>query len=169
LLDRHVRRICTLEDLSDVNADQAKGSRETRSIADEAAGRSELAPRIDRRNGMARCQRHDLLAPVGEERIRADDERAGVQREQRGEGISDLACGGGLHDRELESLGAGEILGDRDVPLGILIVRVDHQGDHPSVRNQLGKQFKAFRRQLVSEQADPREVPARPREAGDEA
>src|SRR5918995_4572311 len=92
LLDRHLRRIGTLEDLSGVNAHQAKGSFEARSIADEAAGSGELAPRIDRRNGMARGQRHDLLALVGEERIRADDERAGVQRDQRGEGIFDLAC-----------------------------------------------------------------------------
>src|SRR5215203_7254707 len=87
LLDRHVRRIGTLEDLSGVNAHQAKGSREARSIAEETAGSGELAPRIDRRNGMARCQRRDLLALVGEERIRADDERVGVQWEQRREGI----------------------------------------------------------------------------------
>src|SRR3954447_9808242 len=73
LLDRHVRRIGTLEDLAGVNAHQAKGSFEARSIADEAAGRSELAPSIDPRNGMARGQRHDLLALVGEERIRGDD------------------------------------------------------------------------------------------------
>ena len=78
LLHRHVRRIGTLEDLSGGNAHQAKGSREARSLAEEAAGRGELAPRIDRRNGMARGQRHDLLALVGEERIRADDERVGV-------------------------------------------------------------------------------------------
>src|SRR3954447_17537468 len=50
LLDRHVRRISTFEDLSGVDAHQAKGSREARSIADEAAGSGELAPRINRRN-----------------------------------------------------------------------------------------------------------------------
>src|SRR5215213_1605540 len=53
LLDRHVRRIGTLEDLSGVNAHQAKGRRKARSIADEAAGPGELTPGVDRRNGMA--------------------------------------------------------------------------------------------------------------------
>jgi hypothetical protein len=28
---------------------------------------------------MARCQRHELLAPAGQERIGADDERASMQ------------------------------------------------------------------------------------------
>ena len=92
-----------------------------------------------------------------------------MQRDQRREGILDRACGGGLHDRELESPGVGEILGAPDVLLGSRKVRVHQQGDHPSLRNQLGQQFKAFRRQLVSEQADPCEVPARPGQAGDEA
>src|SRR5215213_3759366 len=53
LLDRHVRRIGTLEDLSGVDAHQAKGRREARSIADEATGSGELTPGVDRRNGMA--------------------------------------------------------------------------------------------------------------------
>src|SRR3712207_9247603 len=46
---------------------------------------------------------------------------------QRGEGILDLACGGSLHDRDLQSPGAGEILSDCDGPLGTCIVRVDRK------------------------------------------
>src|SRR5262245_35233999 len=56
-LDRQICRLGAVEDLSGVAADQAKGSCEARSIADQAARSGELAPRIYRRNGMARCQR----------------------------------------------------------------------------------------------------------------
>ena len=40
---------------------------------------------------MARCQRHELLAPAVEERIIADDERAGLQLDEGCEGGVDLA------------------------------------------------------------------------------
>src|SRR4029077_11941751 len=79
LLNRHIGRLGALEDLSRVSAEQAKGRSEACSIADQAAGSGEFTPRIDRRNGMARCQRHELLAPAGQARIRADAERASMQ------------------------------------------------------------------------------------------
>src|SRR5262249_19115260 len=50
LLDRQIGRLGALEDLSRVSANQAKGSCEARSIADQATGTGELAPRIYRRN-----------------------------------------------------------------------------------------------------------------------
>src|SRR5205823_1790868 len=74
-LNRQIGGLGALEDLSRVSTDQAKGSCEARSIADQAAGSGELAPRIYRRNCMARCQRHEPLAPAAQERIRGDDER----------------------------------------------------------------------------------------------
>src|SRR5215470_2221708 len=79
LLDRQIRGLGALEDLSRVSTDQAKGRNEAWPIADQAAGSGEFTPRIARRNGTARCQRNDLLAPAGQERIRADDERAGME------------------------------------------------------------------------------------------
>src|SRR5947207_5845923 len=79
LLDRQIGGLGALENLSRVSADLVKGKSEACSIADQAAGSGEFTPRIDRRNGMARCQRHDLLAPAAQERIRADDERASLQ------------------------------------------------------------------------------------------
>src|SRR6266481_3093722 len=78
-LDRQIGRLGAFEDPSRVSTDEAKGSCEARSIADQAAGSGELAPRIYRRNCMARCQRHEPLAPAAQERIRADDERASMQ------------------------------------------------------------------------------------------
>src|SRR5262245_51151285 len=52
--------------------------RETRPITSQATGRGKLTSFIDRRNGMARCQRNDLIALAAEERVRADQERSGA-------------------------------------------------------------------------------------------
>src|SRR5437763_12136976 len=79
LLDRQIGGLGALEDLCRVSANQVKGSSEARSIADQAAGSDEFAPRIDRRNGMAQCQRHELLAPAAEERIGGDEKRVSMQ------------------------------------------------------------------------------------------
>ena len=51
---------------------------EARSITDQAAGRGKFTPLIDRWHGMARCQRYELLATGGEERIGLDVERGGL-------------------------------------------------------------------------------------------
>jgi hypothetical protein len=51
-------------------------ARQARSIADEPAGDHELAPLINRGNGMARRERDKLLAADREERIGLDEQRA---------------------------------------------------------------------------------------------
>jgi hypothetical protein len=61
---------------------------------------------MNRRHGMERCQRNDLLAPTAEERIGADNKCAGLQLDKSGEGGVDLALGAGLQDRELHPLRA---------------------------------------------------------------
>src|SRR5690242_3958034 len=81
LLEWQVSWLGALEDLSGINAALAIDSREARSIADQAACRGELAPLIDRRNGMAYRQRHDLVAPAVEKCTGADDQRAGTRRQ----------------------------------------------------------------------------------------
>jgi hypothetical protein len=53
LLDRQIGGFGAVEDLSGVDADLAIDSGEAGSIADQAAGRGELALFIDRRKGMA--------------------------------------------------------------------------------------------------------------------
>ncbi len=69
---------------------------------------------------------------------------------------------------ELQPLRARCFLHVSNDTLGIRTTgRVHQQGDHPSLRNQLGKQRKALSRQLVGDEADSREVAARPREARD--
>jgi len=53
LLDRQIGGLGALENPAGVDASLARISGEARSIADQAAGRGELAPPIDRRNGIA--------------------------------------------------------------------------------------------------------------------
>src|SRR5438132_12018284 len=73
LLDRQISRLGTLQDSPRVTAGLTKGIRDPHTIADQAAGLCDLAPHIVRWNGMARCQRHELVASTEEERIAADE------------------------------------------------------------------------------------------------
>ena len=57
-MDRKISGFGTVEDLSGINAGLAIGSRDARSVAHQAAGLSEFAVKVDRRDGVARCQRH---------------------------------------------------------------------------------------------------------------
>src|SRR6266567_3661631 len=89
------------EDPSGVNPDLAPKARLARPIADQAAELGERAPLVARRNGKPCRQRDELFAPAVEERIGADEERAGLQLEERAEGRVDLAFRAGLQDNEL--------------------------------------------------------------------
>ena len=168
LLNRQIGGLGALEDLSGVNALLAIDSREAQSIADQPAGRCELTQLIDRRNGMARGQRHELLASADEEGIGADDEPPALQLEQGCEGGVDLAFGGGLQDMEMHPLRASGLLPVSDHGIGGWIVRVHEQGEHANPRNQFGQQLEPFGRQLVGEDAEAREVAARPGETGNQ-
>src|SRR5206468_3316862 len=90
LLDRQIGRLGALEDLSGINAGLAIGSCEARSVADQAAGRGEFARLINRRKGMACCQRNELVASTEEERIGANNKRAGLQLDECCESGIDL-------------------------------------------------------------------------------
>jgi hypothetical protein len=72
LLYRQIGGLRAVKDLPGVNAELAKALRDPHTIADQAAGRRKLAPRIARWKRMARCQRQELLASAEEERIAAD-------------------------------------------------------------------------------------------------
>ena len=108
-------------------------------------------------------QPKELLAPAGEERIRADNKPAGMKFGEGREGGIDLAFGAGLQDRELELLRAHSFLDVSYCKLDIRTVRVHQQGDHLGLGNQLGQQLEPLGRQLGVHIADAREVPAWPR------
>ncbi len=92
-----------------------------------------------------------------------------MQLDEGGEGGVDLAFGAGLQDRELHPLRARRFLHVSNDALGSRIVRVHEQGDHPGLGNQLGQQLEPLGHQLDGEDADAREVAARPGETGDQA
>src|SRR5208282_2284510 len=93
LLDRQIGGFGSFEDFSGVNAELPPQAGSTRSAADQAAGCDELAPLVYGRNGAARCQRHELLAPAGEERVAADEERTGRNLVECRESGGDVAFG----------------------------------------------------------------------------
>src|SRR5260370_37479240 len=71
---------------------------------------TEIPPRIDCRNGMVCRQRDELLASAGEERIGADEQRAGMKLDQGRKSGFDLTLSAGLKDMELDSLRARRLL-----------------------------------------------------------
>ena len=92
-----------------------------------------------------------------------------MQSDKGCEGGVDLAFAAGLQDRELHPLRARRFLHVSHDALANRIARVDEQGDHPGLGNQLGNKLEPLRRQLGSHDAEAREVAARPGEAGDQA
>jgi hypothetical protein len=84
LLHRQIGRLGARENPADIGSSLAKDSREARSIADQPASHSEFMLRVDRGNGIARRQRHGLLAPTAEGRVAGDKESTGIQLDEGG-------------------------------------------------------------------------------------
>ena len=72
LLHRQVGGLGALKDPSGVNTDLAPGAGAAGPVADQPSGVDKFTPVIDRRNGIACCQRDELLLLAEEERIGAD-------------------------------------------------------------------------------------------------
>jgi hypothetical protein len=87
-----------------------------------------------------------LFAPIPEERVVADQKRAGLPLDESVEGSVDLAFGSGLQDRKLHPFHAGRFLRLADDALGTRIVRIHEQPDCSGLGNQLRKQLQALSR-----------------------
>src|SRR5215467_14865927 len=103
-------------------------TRQAGRIADQAASGAKVARPIDRRDGIAGRQRHELLAPADQKRFAADNQRAGLQWGKSREGRVDLVFGAGIQNVNLHLLGASRFLGRPYHTLGIYVVRVADQG-----------------------------------------
>ena len=167
LQNRQIGWLGPLQNPSGVNAGLAIESVGVGAIADQAACCNEYRVPIDRRNSVSLCQRHELGAAAGLERIGGDEKRAGLQLLEGGKGGVNLGFGRGLHDSELYTLRARSSLRGSDVPLGHLAVRIHQQCDGGCLRNQLAKQLEQLGHQLEGEVAEAGEVTARLGEAGD--
>ena len=70
-------------------------------VAHEAASLCELAPLIDRGYPMVRCQTNELIAPISEEGIRADKDRAHALLDNGRKGGFDFAFAARIQDYNL--------------------------------------------------------------------
>src|SRR5262245_1644119 len=72
LLDRQVGGLCALEDFSGEDAGTAISIAYARAVAHQAASSDELTHVVNRRNGVASCQRHELVTPIDKKWIGAE-------------------------------------------------------------------------------------------------
>jgi hypothetical protein len=78
LRDRQIGRLLAPENPAGVDAGLTIGIGEARAVTRQAAGRGKLTSFINRRNGMARCQRNDSIALAVKERVGANQQRSGA-------------------------------------------------------------------------------------------
>ena len=98
---------------------------------------------------MACGQRQELFAPAVEERVVADEKRAGVLLDKGGEGGVEFVFGAGLQDMELQPLSRAPLPATSLIMRSVAkSVRVHEQGDHLGLRNQVGKQLEPLEHQL---------------------
>ena len=125
MLEGQIGRFGAFENSSSIDASLAKDGCVVNSIADQTAGRDERAARIYRRNGVAVCQRHDLLKSARNEPVGIDDEPAGMQPvEGRKSGV-DFGVSAGLFNSELHAFHIRRFLRVFDDTLGIRVTRID--------------------------------------------
>src|SRR5579871_1527706 len=71
-MNRELGRVLAVEDAADIEAGLVRSLRQARAIAHETAELCKLDERVDRRQAIARCQRHDLRALADEQRARSN-------------------------------------------------------------------------------------------------
>src|SRR6516165_2003669 len=166
LHDRQVGAFCAFENSAGVNAGLTIRIRNDSSVAHQAAGRSEFAPFIDRRQCMACGQHDELLTPDIEEC--SDQERRGPLLDKgRKRGIK-IAFHIGAHDNELHPQAGSRLLHLAQLVFGTRIVWVDQHGDDRGPGNHFVQQSESLRFRPCRELIDPGQVATGPVEARDE-
>jgi hypothetical protein len=95
--------LLALEDASDITAHQMVGLGQIGAVANEAAGRSKIAPAIDCRNSVPVRRSDERLAPGAEYRIGGDYKRSIAHLSQRGERRLKLGVAPHMQDTNLVS------------------------------------------------------------------
>ncbi len=108
LLKWQISGFGTLQDFTSVNAFQMIHRRQVRSVAEETASIDMTPPFIDRRNGMARCQRCELGRSSAEQRGADDDQRTSSQAAK--------GCEGGLNGSRRSTKRRSRSRGHRILP-----------------------------------------------------
>src|SRR5262249_6224437 len=169
LQDRQVGGLRALEDLTGVGADLAPHVQTIGPIAHQQARFGPLTGRATRRNPVTRRERRKLDAPASEEPIAGNEEGIGPVACDSGEDRLDFPAVAGVEGLDLQSDGAGSFryipqhgFGDRSIG------RIDQHGNASGFGHQLVQQPQPFGHHLGREKIDPRQVSARPGEAGDQ-
>src|SRR6202022_385376 len=122
LLDRQISWLSSFENLPDVDSSLMIQGREARAVNDKTSRHSKFLPFVDCRNGVTRCQGHDPLATAGEEGVRPNNERVGLEASERGEGGFKFVVVGSIQDMEPYSLRTCRLLHEWDRALGSAMV-----------------------------------------------
>jgi hypothetical protein len=86
-----------------------------RAVADQTAGGGEFAPRVDRRQRVARGKRQIWTRRIVKESVTGGHEGLGVLMGERREGCIDFALSAGLHDLEPKPKLAGRSRHGRNI------------------------------------------------------
>jgi hypothetical protein len=160
LFDRQVSGIDALENSTGVNTAFLIALTQHRSIAHQPTGFDELADFVDRRDRMTCRKRDKVLAPTGEEWVRADEKRIRPLLDKRREDRIEIVLGDGIED--IESLHCS--LHVPGLRLGNRTCWIDEERDHLSLGQQLADQLHSFLRQGSENVPNPGDVSARRRQ-----
>jgi hypothetical protein len=169
LLHRKIGGLLPLENSAGIITHETIGIGNDGSVTHQTAGRGELALLVDRRNGMLRRERHDLIASADEIGVGADQDRRDLPLRKHHERRIDLALVARIHNVDL--LPQRPRCGMHVVQLGgnRWSVWVDEHADQRRGGDQFMQQCQPFAPHLADEDADSGGVAAGPVEAGDEA
>jgi hypothetical protein len=136
LHDRKVGGLGALENAAGVDAGLTIGVHKVSSVADQTAGRGELAQLIDRGDGVACRQRDNLIAPAAEERVGADEQCSGSELRNCRKCRIEVALAAGVEDLDLLPECARCRLQVSRLGLGVRKIRIQEHGDHIGLRYQ---------------------------------
>ena len=138
-------------------------------LAHQTADVGIATSRIYRGDREACCPLDQLDTPEGERLVGADKEGVGPIARKTCESCIDFTAVAGVEDLDLQAHGAGGGFDASYCGLDVHRVgRIDEDGNTSGCGHQLAQEFQALCRQLDREKIDPRQVSARPGEAGDQ-
>src|SRR5262245_51122782 len=148
LLNRQIGGLAALQDSPGIYAGLPVRFRGAAAIAQQPAGRDELARVEDRDHPMSDRQCSKPAASADVERIGSDHQSTGAQLGQLREGRVEIAVAPGLQEMKLEVESADRRARFRNDGAGIGIVRVDQQRNSARRGRQLSQELEALRADL---------------------
>jgi hypothetical protein len=168
LHDRQVSGLGALEDAAGIDSELAEGIQKVGSVALKSADFGKITQRKCRGDRVVRRQLDYLDTPTAEEGVVADEEGFGPIARKNREGRIDLAAVAGVENLDLQAHGGSRRCQLSQRGLRIRSVgRIDEHGNPSDRGHQLTQEFQSLCRQLTKENIYPRQVAARPGEAGD--